>query len=91
MHFISLIMPMLPLEIPNPSPSMPPGFDNFKLVIAWAKWVALGLLAIEVIVVAVMMTSDRHGHDYMSKFGKIAVGAILVTAGIGIVSLLAGA
>lgn len=91
MHdLISSLILLVPLEIPNPSPAMPPGFDNFKLVISWVKWIALAFLGIEVVVVAVMMNSDRHGHDYMEKFGKIAIAAIIITAGIGMISLLAG-
>lgn len=84
-------LPLVPLEIPNPAPAMPPGFEPVLKVLAWAKWVALIALVLILIAVAVGMNSDRHGSNYMEKFGKVAIGAIVVSAATSLIGFLSGA
>lgn len=91
MNLIPLTWPLLPLEIPNPAPAMPPGFDKFVSVMAWVKWIALIALVVILIATGVMMAVDRQGGtEYMTKLGKIVIAAIIVTAAVAIVGFMAG-
>lgn len=85
---------LLPLDgtIPDPAPEAPPGFaDPVSNIIAAAKWGGLVVLVLGILITAATIWTDSHrGTNYMSKFGLILVGVILISGAVGLVGWVMG-
>ncbi len=76
--------------IPNPPPTMPPGFNGVIDIIGWVKWGAFILCLIAIIVTAALMWRDKRGNsDYLESFGKILVAIIIISGSTAFVTYLA--
>lgn len=81
-------------DIPQPGPpTAPPGSDKFLDILAWAKWVALGIAILGIIILGAVMTIAHNrgsGDDFLQKLGWVAGGLVLIGAAGAIVGFFAG-
>lgn len=81
--------------VPDPGAgTMPPGFAAFQTVMGWAKWIALGVAVLGLILLGASMTiSARRGEggEIGGWLGRLLVGVIIIGAAFTIVGFLAGA
>ncbi len=88
----TLVPLLVPMDIPNPDPKAPPGFEApVTAVMSWFKWGGLILLVLALVGVGATMWRDRRGDtDYMEKLGKIFIGAIIISAAVALIGFFAG-
>lgn len=82
-----------PLNVPDPGAgTAPPGFENFTVIMGWAKWISLGLLVMALIFAGVRMAiSNRRGEggEHAASIGWVLGGVLVVSAATAIVGFLA--
>ncbi|MEU0491074.1 hypothetical protein ACOQFV_06550 [Nocardiopsis changdeensis] len=87
----SLLHP-LALGIDEVTSQAPPGLDGgFLTILGWAKWVALAVCVLGLIVAgAVMAIQSRRGEggEHMSKIGMVLAGVIVISGATSLVSFL---
>ncbi|MFL1376269.1 MULTISPECIES: hypothetical protein [unclassified Nocardiopsis] len=87
----SLLQP-LALGIDEVTSQAPPGLDGgFLTILGWAKWVALAVCVLGLIVAgAVMAIQSRRGEggEHMSKIGMVLAGVIVISGATSLVSFL---
>lgn len=90
--YTALLPLLLPLDIPNPDPVAPPGFNGpVTSVMGWFKWGGLIVLVLALIGVGATMWRDhRGGSNYMEQLGKIFVGAIVVSSAVSLIGFFGG-
>lgn len=93
---VPLVIPQLfPLEVPNPGDgAAPPGSAGFISIMGWAKWIALGLCVIGLIVAgAIMAVSHRRGEggEHGARIGYALGGVAVIAGAFSLVTALAGA
>ena len=83
---------VVPAAVPNPGDgTMPPGFEAFQTVMGWAKWIALGVAVLGLIVLGASMTiSARRGEggEIGGWLGRLLIGVIIIGAAFTIVGFL---
>lgn len=84
-----------PIEmVPNPSPSAPPGAEQFGMVLNWVFWIALACGVLGFMIAGIMMmlqSSGRMGADggqLMGRVAWVAIGLIIVAAASGLTSMI---
>lgn len=96
---VPLVIPQLagiiPLEVPNPGAgAAPPGSGGFISIMGWAKWIALGLCVIGLIIAgAIMAVSHRRGEggEHGARIGYALAGVAVIAGAFSLVTALAGA
>lgn len=96
---VPLVIPQLagiiPLEVPNPGAgTAPPGSGGFISIMGWAKWIALGLCVIGLIIAgAIMAVSHRRGEggEHGARIGYALAGVAVIAGAFSLVTALAGA
>jgi ABC-type Fe3+-siderophore transport system permease subunit len=70
----------------------PPGLaEGFGTVLGWAKWIALAVCVLGLIIAgALMAIQSRRGEggEHMSKIGMVLAGVIVISAATSLVSFL---
>ena len=56
------VLALVPMQIPDPDPIQPPGTEGFNLIMGWAKWVALAVCILGLIMLVV-------GWNYATTLG----------------------
>ncbi|WP_379871845.1 hypothetical protein [Marinactinospora rubrisoli] len=78
--------------VPDPgSGQAPPGSEGFIAILGWAKWVALGICVLGLMVAgATMAIQSRRGEggEHMGKIGMVLAGVIIISAATSLVSFL---
>lgn len=77
--------------VPNPRSSQPPGFNRFVDVMAWGKWVALGVCIMGLIGAGAMMAVQSRrgeGGEHVGKIGFALIGVIVISAAGALVGFL---
>lgn len=86
---------VVPLDLPNPGAGQtPPGSEGFIKIMGWAKWAALGLTVVALIVAGAMMgwgRSHGEGQEHGTRVGRVLIGVAIISAAFSLVSALAGA
>ncbi len=85
----------LPLAIPDPDPTPPPGFEGpVGLIIGMLRWGGLAMAVIGIIIIAARLTINiRRGeaaHE-LGGLGYVALAVILIGAAAALVGFIAGA
>ena len=84
-----------PLDIPDPDPVTPPGFEGpTGLIIGMLRWGGLALAVVGVIIVAAkLMVNIRRGEaaNEVGGLGWIGLGIMLIGAASALVGFIAGA
>jgi len=92
---VPLVLPLIPLDIPNPGAgTAPPGSAGFISIMGWAKWIALGLCVLGLIVAgAIMAVSHRRGEggEHGARIGYALAGVAVIAGAFSLVTALAGA
>ncbi len=89
---VATLPSLLPLQLPNPEPSQPPGTEGFSDIMAWAKWVALTVCILALIVAGAMMAIQSRRGEGGEHTGRIAMGlagVIVISAAAALVGFLA--
>lgn len=84
---------LLPLEVPTPDASPPPGSQKFIQVMSWAKWVALAVCILGLFGAgALMAIQSRRGEggEHVGKIGMALAGVIIISAAASFVGFIAG-
>ena len=95
LHTVTTIAAAAPVPAAVPDPgagTMPPGFEAFQTVMGWAKWIALGVAVLGLILLGASMTiSARRGEggEIGGWLGRLLIGVIIIGADFTIVSFLA--
>lgn len=80
-------------NVPNPGEGeAPPGTEGFLEVLAWTKWIALGICVLGLIVAGAMMgISSRRGEggEHLGRIGMALAGVIVISASYFLVGALA--
>lgn len=80
-------------DIPQPGPpTPPPGSDKFLEMLAWAKWIALGIAILGLISLGAVMTIAHNrssGGDFLEKIGWVIAGLVLISAAASIAGFFA--
>lgn len=89
------VVTSLPLDIPDPDPVVPPGFEGpTGLIIGMLRWGGLALAVVGIIIIAARMTINiRRGeaaHE-VGGLGYVALAVILIGAASALVGFIAGA
>ena len=83
-----------PLDIPDPDPVAPPGFEGpVGTILSWLKWGGLALAVGGLMIVGGMMAiNQRRGEaaGELGLLGKILIGVIIIGAAASIVGFLSG-
>ncbi|WP_285729764.1 hypothetical protein [Nocardiopsis sp. ATB16-24] len=92
-EFASSTLAMAPAGfIDNVDTQAPPGLDTgFLTVLGWAKWIALAVCVLGLIIAgALMAIQSRRGEggEHMSKIGMVLAGVIIISAATSLVSFL---
>ncbi|MFE3459956.1 hypothetical protein ACFXKD_20620 [Nocardiopsis aegyptia] len=78
--------------VPDPGAGQaPPGADGFLAILGWAKWVALGICVLGLIVAgATMAIQSRRGEggEHLGKIGMVLGGVIVISAATSLVGFL---
>ncbi|RCV50308.1 hypothetical protein [Marinitenerispora sediminis] len=78
--------------VPDPgSGEAPPGSEGFIAILGWAKWVALGICVLGLMIAgATMAIQSRRGEggEHMGKIGMVLAGVIIISAATSLVSFL---
>lgn len=78
--------------VPDPGAGQaPPGAEGFVSILGWAKWVALGVCVLGLIVAgATMAIQSRRGEggEHMGKIGMVLAGVIVISAATSLVGFL---
>lgn len=81
-------------DVPNPGdPVAPPGSEKFLEILSWAKWVALGVAILGLIILGAKMTISHQrgsGEGHMGSFGWVVAGLVVISAAVSIVGFFAG-
>jgi hypothetical protein len=81
---------LLPLEIPDPEPVMPPGFGGVSTFLGWLKWLAFAAGGVGIILAAIKFGIGRSrgesAQDAIADIGWPIFGVILAGGGIGLIS-----
>lgn len=81
-------------DIPQPGPpTAPPGSEKFLEILSWAKWVALGIAILGLIILGAKMTMSHQrgsGEGHLGTFGWVVAGLVLISAAVSIVGFFAG-
>ena len=78
--------------MPHVTSTRPPGAGKFETVLAWSKWVSLGVCVLGLIAAgAVMAFQSRRGEgsEHLSKVGMALMGVVIISAASSLVNLLA--
>jgi hypothetical protein len=90
-HLAEAVAPHL-AAVPDPGDgTMPPGFAAFQTVMGWAKWIALGVAVLGLILLGASMTiSARRGEggEIGGWLGRLLIGVIIIGAAFTIVGFL---
>ncbi len=84
---------LLPLDVPTPAASPPPGSEKFVEVMSWAKWVALAVCILGLFGAgALMAIQSRRGEggEHVGKIGMALGGVIVISAAAAFVGFIAG-
>lgn len=80
--------------LPDSNPVAPPGITEiFGRVIGFAKWVALGVCVVALIIWGAMvaLSSNRgRGEDLTGGLGKILFGTVAITGGVAVLGFIIG-
>ncbi|MPV36102.1 hypothetical protein GB881_03420 [Georgenia subflava] len=80
-------------NVPDPGRGeAPPGTEGFLEVLAWSKWVALGICVLGLIVAgALMAVNSRRGEggEHLGRIGMALAGVIVISAAYFLVGALA--
>lgn len=76
--------------VPDPTPTMPPGFDNFTIVLNWVTWAAIIVAFIAFVVAAARLgIAYRNGEAEGAKGLLLAlVACIVIGSAAGIVNAI---
>jgi hypothetical protein len=89
------VLSSVPLDIPDPDPAPPPGAQGpVTVLLAWAKWVALIVAVIGVIMIAAKVAINIRRGEAAGELGGllyVAVACILVGSAVSLVGFLSGA
>lgn len=89
------VLSSVPLDIPDPDPAPPPGAEGpVTVILGWAKWVALIVAVIGVIIIAAKIAINIRRGEAAGELGGllyIAVACILVGSAVSLVGFLSGA
>lgn len=89
---VSQSLAMAPTFIEDVDTQAPPGLETgFTTVLAWAKWIALTICVLGLIIAgALMAIQSRRGEggEHMSKIGMVLAGVIIISAATSLVSFL---
>lgn len=80
--------------IPDPAPVQPPGTEGLLSIMGWAKWVALAICVVGLIVAGAMMAIQSRrgeGGEHAGKIGMALGGVIVISAAGALVGFLMGA
>ncbi len=94
LHSLIELVATLPLiDLPDPEPVMPPGFEPIIQLLGFLKWGGLiVLLGGLIILFARLAVNSRRGEggEHMQQFVWIMVGVIGIGAAAGLIGLFAG-
>jgi hypothetical protein len=83
------------MDIPDPGAEMPPGFEGIETLVSWVKWIAFIAAGVGVLIAAMKfgigMRRGEGVQDAIAEVGWPLFGAIMASAGIGLVTTLVGA
>ncbi len=80
-------------DIPDPDPAQPPGTGGISTILGWLKWIGYSVVGAAVVIGGIMISVSfrrGEGHDALPKIIWPMAGAIVIGAGIGWVSQIAG-
>lgn len=92
LHAIALQLPTI--DLPDPEPIMPPGFEGVTNILAIAKWVGLiaAILALIFGAMRLMWNSRRgEGSNDFGALGIVLVAVIIIGGATSLVGFIAGA
>lgn len=76
-------------DIPNPSPTAPPGSGGLIKILGWAAWIVFGLAVLGILFVAgKMMIDQKAGHgggQHAQSLAMVLTGCIIASVASGIV------
>ncbi|WP_270909019.1 hypothetical protein [Leucobacter sp. UCMA 4100] len=83
----------LPAQMPDPAPIQPPNTGGFIAVMGMAKWVALAICGLAIVIAGARMAISHNrgdGGEHMGTLGKILMGVIIITGGVSILGFIIG-
>lgn len=90
--FSSHLSAFIPLQIPgDPTAKQPPGTEGFTAVMGWAKWVALAVCILGLVVAGAMMAIQSRrgeGGEHVGKIGMALGGVVVISAAGSLVGFL---
>lgn len=93
MHAANDFVVSLPMQIPDPDPIQPPGTEGVTVVLSWLKWIGYAIIGGAIIVGGILIGISfkrGEGHDALPKILWPMAGAIVIGAGVAMVSTIAG-
>lgn len=85
----------LPLDIPDPDPAPPPGFEGpVGILFGWLKWGGLAVAVAGVMIIGGKMAINIRRGEAAGELGQllfVALGCILIGAAASLVGFLSGA
>ncbi|SDS71606.1 hypothetical protein [Microlunatus soli] len=102
MHVLETIIPLtqhiaafVPLQIPgDPAVKQPPGTEGITAVMGWAKWIALAVCILGLVIAgALMAIQSRRGEggEHVGKIGMALGGVVVISAAGSLVGFLVSA
>lgn len=86
---------LVPLQIPgDPVVKQPPGTEGINAVMGWAKWIALAVCILGLVIAgALMAIQSRRGEggEHVGKIGMALGGVVVISAAGSLVGFLVGA
>lgn len=92
-HTLLTQLPAMPLDIPDPGSSAPPGDTGEMIgkVISWVTWIATAVCAVGIIIAGAMMAVGQRrgeGGEHAGRLAWVVAGAILITGAFQIVNAI---
>jgi hypothetical protein len=86
---------IVPLKIPgDPAIKQPPGTQGINDVMGWAKWIALAVCILGLVVAGALMAIQSRrgeGSEHVGKIGMALAGVVVISAAGSLVGFLVGA
>ena len=93
-HALDLIHVVPTVDIPNPDPVAPPGFEGpVGVIIGMAKWGGLALAVLGIIIIGAKLTITVRRGEAAGELGQllyVALGCILIGAASSLIGFLVG-
>lgn len=76
--------------VPDCKAAAPPGFEGFLYVLVWAKWIAVILCIVAIIVAGVTFAMSRRGEapEHAKQIGYAIIGTLIVGGATALVGFI---